>query len=177
MASPVYGETNAKLKYQVCDLLWRPARRLVRFVAVIHPSRGRILLMCTDLNLSAADIIRLYGLRFKIEHTFKQAVNQIGTLAYHFWMQKMKPLRRRNGNQYMHREPLDYRTLTAVRAGHGLLTGLLRRGRCGRKLHIRYWGKRGTAARYLCQGDFGSGGKYCLGFGGATVDQRVSDAP
>jgi hypothetical protein len=111
MTSPVYGETNVKLQYQVCDLLWRPARRLVRFVAVIHPSRGRILLMCTDLTLSAADIIRLYGLRFKIEHTFKQAVNQIGTLAYHFWMQRMKPLRRRNGNQYMHREPLDYRTL------------------------------------------------------------------
>jgi len=111
MPSPVYGETNVKLQYQVRDLLWRPARRLVRFVAVIHPSRGRILLMCTDLTLSAADIIRLYGLRFKIEHTFKQAVNQIGTLAYHFWMQKMKPLRRRNGNQYMHREELDYRTL------------------------------------------------------------------
>jgi len=36
-------------------------------------------------------------------------VNQIGTLAYHFWMQKMKPLRRRNGNQHMHRESLDYR--------------------------------------------------------------------
>lgn len=65
-------------------------------------------------------------------------------------------------------------SITAVRAGHGLLTGLLRCARCGRKLHIRYWGRRGTAARYLCHGDFGSGGKYCLGFGGATVDQRVS---
>ncbi len=50
-------------------------KRLVRFVAVIHPTRGRCLLMCTDLTLNAADIIRLYGLRFKIEHTFKQAVN------------------------------------------------------------------------------------------------------
>lgn len=26
----------------------------------------------------------------------------------------------------------------AVRGGQGLLTGLLRCGRCGRKLHIRY---------------------------------------
>ena len=65
--------------------------------------------------------------------------------------------------------------MTAVRAGHGLLVGLLRCGRCGRKLHIRYWGKRGTAARYLCSGDFASGGHYCLGFGGARVDQRVSE--
>ena len=107
--SPVYGEENVTLQYRTCDLLWRPAARIVRFVAVIHPTRGRCLLMCTDITLSALEIIRLYGLRFKIEHTFKQAVRVIGTLAYHFWMMKMKPLRRKNGNQYLHREPLDYR--------------------------------------------------------------------
>ena len=111
MPSPVYGEKDVTLQYRVCDLLWRPAGRIVRFVLVIHPTRGRCLLMCTDTQLNAADIIRLYGLRFKIEHTFKQAVNHIGTLAYHFWMQKMKPLRRRNGNQHLHRETLDYRNL------------------------------------------------------------------
>ncbi len=63
----------------------------------------------------------------------------------------------------------------AVRSGQGLLTGLLRCGRCGRKLHIRYWGKSGTAARYVCIGDFSTGGQYCLGFGGATVDKRLSE--
>ncbi|MGH8604136.1 MAG: zinc ribbon domain-containing protein, partial [Gammaproteobacteria bacterium] len=52
-------------------------------------------------------------------------------------------------------------SIMAVRAGHGLLTGLLRCARCGRKLHIRYWGKQGTAARYLCEGDFPTGGHYC----------------
>ncbi|MCA1617583.1 MAG: recombinase family protein, partial [Acidobacteria bacterium] len=66
-------------------------------------------------------------------------------------------------------------SVMAVRAGHGLLTGLLRCGRCGRKLHIRYWGKQGTAARYLCEGDFPTGGRYCLGFGGGTVDKRLSE--
>ncbi len=111
MPSPVYGEKDLTLQYRVCDLLWRPAGRIVRFVLVIHPNRGRCLLMCTDTQLSAADIVRLYGLRFKIEFTFKQAVNQLGTLAYHFWMQKMTPLRRRQGNQYLHRETLDYRLL------------------------------------------------------------------
>jgi hypothetical protein len=73
VASPAYGERNVILRYRVCDLLWRPARRLVRFVAVIHPTRGSCLLMCTDLSLSAVEIIRLYSLRFKIEHSFKQA--------------------------------------------------------------------------------------------------------
>ena len=30
------------LQYRVCDLLWRPVERLVRFVVVIHPPRGRL---------------------------------------------------------------------------------------------------------------------------------------
>jgi excisionase family DNA binding protein len=64
-------------------------------------------------------------------------------------------------------------SVSAVRDGQGLLTGLLRCGRCGRKLHVRYWGKHGTAARYLCKGDFDSGGEYCLGFGGDRVDRRI----
>ena len=108
-ASPVYGEKNVTINYQVYDLLWRPVGRLVRFVAVVHPSRGRCILMCTDTSLDAIDIIRLYGLRFKIEHSFKQAVRLIGSFYYHFWMRDMKPLRRRNGNQHLHRESLQYR--------------------------------------------------------------------
>ncbi len=33
----------------------------------------------------------------------------IGAFAYHFWMMDMKPLRRKNGNQYLHRESAEYR--------------------------------------------------------------------
>jgi DDE superfamily endonuclease len=109
LASPLYGERNVMLRYRVCDLLWRPAGRLVRFVAVIHPTRGACLLMSTDLSLGAADIIFLYGLRFKIEHSFKQAIRLIGAFAYHFWMMDMTPLRYRNGNQHLHRKSADYR--------------------------------------------------------------------
>ena len=43
--SPVYGERRVVIQYKVRDLLWRPASRLVRFVAVIHPTRGRCLLI------------------------------------------------------------------------------------------------------------------------------------
>jgi len=110
VASPVYGEHNVILRYCVRDLLWRPVGLLVRFVAVIHPTRGACILMCTDTTLSAVDIIRLYGLRFKIECSFKQAVRQIGSFAYHFWMKDMIPLRYHNGNQYLHRKSADYRS-------------------------------------------------------------------
>jgi hypothetical protein len=64
-------------------------------------------------------------------------------------------------------------SMSAIRAGQGLLVGLLRCGHCGRKLHVRYWGGRGTHARYLCKGDYDDGGQYGIGFGGALVDRRL----
>src|SRR3974377_1552087 len=91
------------------DLMWRPVGRLGRFVAVIPPTRGGILLMSTDLTLCALDIISIYGLRFKIEHMFRQAVRLIGSFFYHFWMMDMTPLRYRNGNQHLHRQSARYR--------------------------------------------------------------------
>ena len=103
------AETAVTIQYRIRDLLWRPAGRMVRFVAVIHPTRGSLLLMCTDTSLDAIDIIRLYGLRFKIELSFKQAVHRIGTFAYHFWMSDMKARRRNDGNQHLHRASPKYR--------------------------------------------------------------------
>ncbi len=56
----------------------------------------------------------------------------------------------------------------SARAGLALLGGILRCGRCGRKLYVAYHGKSGSAARYICKGDYESDGKYCLAFGGST---------
>jgi hypothetical protein len=107
--SPVYGEQGVQLRYRLMDLLWRPLGRSVRLVLVDHPTRGQLILMCTDATLDAISIIRLYGWRFKIEVSFKQAVHTIGTYAYHFWMMDMIPIRRGDGNQHLHRQSDLYR--------------------------------------------------------------------
>jgi hypothetical protein len=109
--SPVYGEKAIELNYFTIDLLWRPVGRLVRFVLVEHPSRGRCLLMSTDLTLSALEIIAGYGYRFKIEVAFKQALHTLGSYAYHFWMKRMTPIGRKSGDQYLHRTDDEYRRL------------------------------------------------------------------
>ena len=108
-ASPVYGEKDVLIRYLCLDLLWRPIRRLARFVLVEHPDRGRIVFLCTDLNLNPIEIIRLYGLRFKIEISFKQAVRTLGAYGYHFWMKTMDKIGARSGDQYLHRKTDQYR--------------------------------------------------------------------
>jgi hypothetical protein len=76
---------------------------------VLHPQRGAILLMGADLTLAPLDSIRIHGLRFKIEVSFKQAPRVIGAYADHFWMAAMSPLRRVSGNQYPHHKSDAYR--------------------------------------------------------------------
>lgn len=63
-------------------------------------------------------------------------------------------------------------SVSTVRAGQGLLAGVLRCGHCGRRFHVRYWGRRGANARYFCKGDYEMGGRYCVSFGGTLVDRR-----
>jgi hypothetical protein len=107
--SPAYGEKNVTIRYRVSQLYWRSSGEIVRIVHVIHPTRGRIILMTTDSELPAIEVIRLYSLRYKIEFSFKQAIRTIGTYTYHFWMRSMIPVRRRSGDQYMHHKSAEYR--------------------------------------------------------------------
>ena len=70
---PIYNVDTTKLLVCVKDLIWGPLGEEIRFVAVIHPRRGRVVLMSTDKTLSAEEIIRAYSLHFKIESGFKSA--------------------------------------------------------------------------------------------------------
>ena len=115
--SPVYGERNVTIRFLCLDLMWRPIRQLARFVLVDHPVRGRLIFIATDLSMPAIEVIRLYGLRFKIELSFKQALHVLGVYAYHFWMRTMDKIPRRSTTQHLHRKTDEYRDAVRRKLG------------------------------------------------------------
>lgn len=67
----------------------------------------------------------------------------------------------------------------AAREGKGLLAGVVRCGHCGRKMHVRYSGRRRTTVvyYYCVQPEREQVGKQlCSIFGGVTVEMAVVDA-
>jgi hypothetical protein len=66
------------------DLVWKPVGEKIRFILVVDGSE-QFILMCSDLTLSALDIIRAYSYRFKIEVSFKMLKHLMGVFFYRFW--------------------------------------------------------------------------------------------
>lgn len=85
----LYGKKR-KVRYLCKNLIWKSAERVIRFVWVeIVGTDKRAVFMCSDLALLPEAIIRLYGLRFKIETGFDDLKNDLGGFAYHFWTKSL----------------------------------------------------------------------------------------
>jgi len=103
---PLYGEVKF-VRYYSIDLMWNGF--YVRFVLTIFPDGGKSILICTNRELDAEEIIYAYSLRQKIEVSFKSLVHVLYGFCYHFWMKAMPKLKRRSGDQYLHRAGEEFR--------------------------------------------------------------------
>ena len=97
----LYGK-KTRVRYLCLDLIWRPVKRLVRFV-LVEMDRGRCIFMSSSLTLSPEEIIAIYALRFKIETSFAELKHDIGCFAYHFWTTAMPKRKKRKRAE----EPAD----------------------------------------------------------------------
>lgn len=105
-AVELYGDLKG-IRYCCRDLLWQGV--WIRFVLSIYADGSRCILISTHTNLSPEMILYAYGLRFKIEVSFKALVQVLAGFCYHFWMRAMAKLERGAGNQYLHRAGDQYR--------------------------------------------------------------------
>jgi len=66
----------------------------------------------------------------------------------------------------------------AVREGPALLQGLLRCGRCGRKMQVTYGGRRSNVRRYACHQArrLQAAERECQSLGGLRLEERIVDA-
>jgi hypothetical protein len=97
----IYGKEET-VSCLYLDLLWgQGLYQELRFVLVKQGDRHSIL-VSTDLSLEMAEIITLYGYRFKIECTFREMKQVIGAFGYRFWSHSMPKLKRylRKGEQH-----------------------------------------------------------------------------
>jgi hypothetical protein len=67
----LYGQ-QVTVSYQCFEFYWDSPHQLVKFVLTQLPNGRRLILLSTDLCLTGPEIIAAYGLRFKIEVTFRQ---------------------------------------------------------------------------------------------------------
>jgi hypothetical protein len=82
------------VRYMALNLIWKPIRRTLRFI-LIESSRGRIILMTSDLTLDPLVALELYTRRVRIETLFDALKNILGALRYHFWSRYLEPTSRR----------------------------------------------------------------------------------
>ena len=83
-----------KVRYLSLNLLWKPTKGMLRFI-LIESSRGRIVVMTSDLSLDPLVALDLYGHRVAIETLFDTLKNMLGGMRYHFWSKYLQAASRR----------------------------------------------------------------------------------
>lgn len=128
---PMPENNHLTIEYCRMEFFWRPFGGIAQFVFTRHPIRGNAIAMSTDLTLAPTDMVFIYGLRFKIEVLFKQAVHQVGVFLYRFWLKIMKPKVRGSGDQNLQFAPEKFKKNVArkLRAYHlFMLLGFIAQG-------------------------------------------------
>lgn len=109
ISAPMPNDPSVIVEYYVFKLIWKPLGSLAQFILVKHPDKGNAIVMTTDLLMAPLDAIACYGIRFKIEVMFKQAVHQIGTFMYHFWIKQMAPTKRYKKERILQFAPKEFK--------------------------------------------------------------------
>lgn len=106
----LYGERQVAQLREV-TLYWQTL--LVKFVLTVSEKGVKAIFLCTDVSMTAVEIVEGYGLRFKIEVGFRALVQTLFGFAYRFWLKGMEKTRWRQGSKYLHRAGKDYRARVA----------------------------------------------------------------
>lgn len=112
----IYGREE-EIRYYAIPLLWRSLGRKLLFIWV-ETSRGKMILMSSDLAMAPIEAIELYCYRVKIETIFSVMKNIFGICKYHFWSMYLHPQSRAPKKNDKKRLSLDpektKRTLFAI---------------------------------------------------------------
>jgi hypothetical protein len=105
----LYGR-RTRVFYQCVEFFWDSPDEPVQFVLTQFPNGRRLILLCTNLELSGPEIISAYSLRFKIEVMFRQLIHLLGGFAYHFWLKGLPSLPTWPSNLILSDYPQDVQT-------------------------------------------------------------------
>jgi hypothetical protein len=82
------------IRFLALDLLWKPIKDKLRFI-LVESSRGRMVLITSDLHLNPVAAVEMYCRRVRIETLFDTLKNTLGGMGYHFWSRYLRPISRR----------------------------------------------------------------------------------
>ena len=113
----LYGQLTT-VYYQCFEFHWDSPKAPVLFVLTQLPNGKHLILLSSDVSLRGPEVIAAYGLRFKIEVTFRTLVHLLGGFAYRFWVKTMTPLPTWPTNLHLADYPdaLQHRILVKVEA-------------------------------------------------------------